>query len=84
MSYINELVQNLRNGCVQSPKRWSGDCGEMSRVDERETDALMNQAAAELNMTEERMWIVIRNMREYGMIGRTNGQQGKQTGARSQ
>jgi hypothetical protein len=56
----------------------------MSRVDERETDALMNQAAAELNMTEERMWIVIRNMREYGMIGRTNGQQGKQTGARSQ
>jgi len=58
MSYIDELIQNLRNGCVQSQKRWSGDCGEMSRVDECETDALMNQAAAELSMTKERMWAI--------------------------
>lgn len=39
------LIDDLENGCVYMPKRWSGDCGEFSRVDEDATDKLLWQAA---------------------------------------
>ena len=43
-----DLADQLFNGCIIAKKRWSGDCGEMSRVDENATDKLMVAAAAEL------------------------------------
>lgn len=44
------LVNKLREGCVQVPKRWSGDCGEFSTVDEIKTDELMREAADKIEM----------------------------------
>lgn len=44
------LVNKLREGCVQMPKRWSGDCGEFSTVDEVKTDELMREAANRIEM----------------------------------
>lgn len=44
------LVNKLREGCVQMPKRWSGDCGEFSIVDEVKTDELMREAANRIEM----------------------------------
>lgn len=46
------LVEKLREGCVQVSKRWSGDCGELSMVDEAATDKLMQQAADRLEKLE--------------------------------
>ena len=46
-------TDELRAGCIQSPKRWSGDCGEHSRVDESATDKLMIQAADEIDRLRE-------------------------------
>lgn len=45
---IHELLEKLDAGCVYIPKRWSGDVGELSRVDEDQTDDLIWQAAAEI------------------------------------
>jgi hypothetical protein len=45
---MDELLQQLQEGCVQMRKRWSGDCGEMSTVDEAATDNLLQKAAAEI------------------------------------
>jgi uncharacterized protein (UPF0335 family) len=42
------LIPKLREGCVLLRKRWSGDCGEMSRVDETATEVLMGEAATEI------------------------------------
>lgn len=44
------LVNKLREGCVQVPKRWSGDCGEFSTVDEVKTDELMREAADRIDV----------------------------------
>lgn len=44
------LVNKLREGCVQVPKRWSGDCGEFSTVDEVKTDELMREAADKIDV----------------------------------
>ena len=44
------LVNKLREGCVQVPKRWSGDCGEFSTVDEVKTDELMREAAEKIEV----------------------------------
>ena len=44
------LVNKLRNGCVQVPKRWSGDCGKFSTVDEVKTDKLMREAADRIEL----------------------------------
>lgn len=46
------LIDDLENGCVYHPKRWSGDCGEMSSVDEERTDALLLQAAKRIKKLE--------------------------------
>ena len=45
---LGGLVARLQDGCVQVPRRWTGDCGEMSMVDEQKTDELMRQAAQAL------------------------------------
>lgn len=42
------LVEKLKSGCIQEQKRWSGDCGEMSLVDEHKTDAVMAEAAKKI------------------------------------
>ena len=42
------LVEKLKSGCIQAQKRWSGDCGEMSLVDEHKTDAVMAEAAKKI------------------------------------
>lgn len=44
------LVNKLREGCVQVPKRWSGDCNDFSTVDEVKTDELMREAANRIEM----------------------------------
>lgn len=44
------LANKLREGCVQVPKRWSGDCGEYSTVDEVKTDELMQAAADRIDV----------------------------------
>lgn len=46
------LIKQLMRGCVYIPKRWSGDCGEMSSVDESKTDELLEQAAWRLSKLE--------------------------------
>lgn len=45
---MSDLVSRLKEGVPYAPKRWSGDCGEMSRVDEAATDQLLLEAAQEL------------------------------------
>lgn len=47
------LIDDLENGCVYRPKRWSGDCGEFSRVDEDATDKLLWQAAKRIKTLED-------------------------------
>ena len=46
------LIEKLENGCVYRPKRWSGDCGELSRVNEDETDRLLWQATERIKNLE--------------------------------
>lgn len=46
------LIEDLENGCVYMPKRWSGDCGEFSRVDEDATDRLIWKAAERIKNLE--------------------------------
>ena len=46
------LITRLLSGCVYVPKRWSGDCGEMSPVDEAKTDKLLVEAAARIQRLE--------------------------------
>lgn len=46
---MSGLIERIKEGCVYAPKRWSGDCGEMSTVDEVATDALLQEASVELN-----------------------------------
>lgn len=46
------LIEDLENGCVYMPKRWSGDCGEFSRVDEGLTDTLLLLAAERIKNLE--------------------------------
>ena len=58
-----ELAEKLTEGCLLVPKRWSGDCGEMSRVDEAGTDALMAKAAATIRELSEQL----QNARNLGL-----------------
>lgn len=46
------LIERLKEGCAWHPKRWSGDCGEYSRVDELETDKLLLSAAERIEKLE--------------------------------
>lgn len=46
------LIDDFENGCVYHTKRWSGDCGEFSSVDEKATDALFLQAANRIKKLE--------------------------------
>ena len=46
------LTTRLMSGCVYVPKRWSGDCGEMSPINETQTDALLVEAAARIQKLE--------------------------------
>jgi len=46
------LIEKLKAGCVQARKRWSGDCGEVSLVDEQQTDALLMEAAERIEALE--------------------------------
>jgi hypothetical protein len=39
------MINQLYDGCVQFRKRWTGDVGEFSLVDEAATDKLMREAA---------------------------------------
>jgi len=50
------LVERLREGAIQTPRRWSGDCGEMSTVDEIATDELMVKAADEIEQLEAKYY----------------------------
>lgn len=42
------LVERLREGCIINPKRWSGDPGEPSPVNESATEELLMEAADEI------------------------------------
>jgi len=53
------LVERLREGAIQTPRRWSGDCGEMSTVDEIATDELMVKAADEIEQLEAKYYDLI-------------------------
>lgn len=50
MSHLTDLIERLRNGCVNHPRRWSGDTHDDlgGSVDEPATDAVMAEAAAAL------------------------------------
>ena len=52
------LLERLKAGCVWHPKRWSGDCGEFSRVDEPETDKLLLSAAERIEKLENVLRII--------------------------
>lgn len=47
MSHLTDLIERLRNGCVNHPRRWSGDTHADlgGSVDEPATDAVMAEAA---------------------------------------
>jgi hypothetical protein len=48
---MSNLVQQLRDGCILFPKRWSGDTGfdrPYGTLDEASTDVLMAEAADEI------------------------------------
>ena len=49
----DELISLLRQGTVQKPSRWSGDCGEPNQCDENATDALMARAADKIEQLEK-------------------------------
>lgn len=42
------VIARLMEGCVYRQQRWSGDCGEMSLVDEDKTDELIFDATNRL------------------------------------
>ena len=52
MSEDMNLPDRLRMGCIYIPKRWSGDCGEMSPVDEYKTHDLLVEAAERIEKLE--------------------------------
>ena len=67
----SSLQDELYKGCILITKRWSGDCGEMSLVDEVATDTLMAKAAAEIDrllQTESTMIISPADMAELDEI----------------
>lgn len=45
---MSDLIFRLKEGTPYAAKRWSGDCGEMSLIDEAATDQLLLEAAQEL------------------------------------
>lgn len=47
MSHLTDLIERLRNGCVNHPRRWSGDTHDDlgGSVDEPATNAVMAEAA---------------------------------------
>jgi hypothetical protein len=47
---MSDLIKQLRDGCINHPKRWSGDtCNDLGGiVDEIASDELMSQAADEI------------------------------------
>jgi hypothetical protein len=46
------LIERLIEGCVYACQRWSGDCGEMSLIDETKTDELLIEAADRIQKLE--------------------------------
>lgn len=52
------MIQKLLDGCIQSRKRWTGDVGEYSLVDEVATDELMREAAAHIEKLENALWLI--------------------------
>jgi hypothetical protein len=54
------LIDDLENGCVYIPKRWSGDCGEFSRVDEGLTDTLLLLAAERIKALEAALQKIVK------------------------
>ena len=50
---IDKFVNLLRQGTVQKPSRWSGDCGEPNQCDEKATEALMERAADKIEKLEK-------------------------------
>jgi len=46
------LIERLIEGCVYACQRWSGDCGEMSLIDETKTDELLIEAADRIRKLE--------------------------------
>jgi hypothetical protein len=55
-----KLIDDLENGCVYIPKRWSGDCGEFSRVDEGLTDTLLLLAAERIKALEAALQKIVK------------------------
>jgi hypothetical protein len=47
------LVDRLKEGAVQTKKRWTGDVGEFSLVDEVATDNLLREAARHIESLTE-------------------------------
>ena len=50
---IIDIVNLLRQGTVQKPSRWSGDCGEPNQCDEKATDDLLGRAADKIEKLEK-------------------------------
>jgi hypothetical protein len=46
------MINELHDGCVQLRRRWTGDVGEFSLVDEAATDKLMQKAAQRIEKLE--------------------------------
>lgn len=59
------LVERLREGCIINPKRWSGDPGEPSPVNESATEELLMEAADEI----ERLRKIFEEVMEMGRDG---------------
>lgn len=53
-----DLIERLREGCVEHPRRWSGDTHDDlgGSIDEAATNALMAEAAAALEAAREDGW----------------------------
>ena len=56
----NDIVARLRKGTVQHPRRWSGDTHHDlgGSVNEKETDRVMDEAAAEIERLRKELRIM--------------------------
>lgn len=72
------MINKLYDGCVQLRRRWTGDVGEYSLVDEVATDKLMQEAAKHIEKLEE----ALQRIRDLNFEYTGNWQEGMQQIAR--
>jgi hypothetical protein len=58
------MINELYDGCVQLRRRWTGDVGEFSLVDEAATDKLMREAAQRI----EKLEAALQRIRDHDKI----------------